>query len=305
MTIMPVQKGFWRVESGRIPRPGVLNWLLTSFVLLGCALERPGLGQALRVTKVAPALSSSIASGAGVVIVNWTNGSSPFQVQCCSKLGGVWQDVAVVTSGFSQTNIMVQPCAFYRVASVASFIAASPDKQAPSIPTGLTATATNCGQINLSWTASTDTGTSASGLKGYNVYRGGIFLKQVLAPATTTSDTGLTPLTSYTYTVSSVDKAYNQSSRSSAATATTPVCPVCAFSIAPTNASFAATGGSNSVAVTTGGGCPWTASSSASWITITAGSSAAGNGIVSYLVAANTATNTRSGGMTRSEERRV
>src|SRR5262245_23256170 len=46
------------------------------------------------------------------------------------------------------------------------------DTTAPSIPTGLTATVASCSQINLSWTASTDTG--GSGLAGYKVYRNGV-----------------------------------------------------------------------------------------------------------------------------------
>ena len=80
---------------------------------------------------------------------------------------------------------------------------------APTVPAGLTATAASCSQINLSWTASTDTG--GSGLKGYNVYRNGVFLKQVLAPATSTSDTGLTASASYSYTVLAIDNANNAS----------------------------------------------------------------------------------------------
>src|SRR6059058_2946494 len=55
----------------------------------------------------------------------------------------------------------------------------SVDRTVPAVPTGLTAAAASCSQINLSWLASTDTG--GTGLKGYNVYRGGAFMKQVLA----------------------------------------------------------------------------------------------------------------------------
>ena len=81
---------------------------------------------------------------------------------------------------------------------------------APTVPTGLTATAASCSQINLSWSASTDTG--GSGLKGYNVYKNGAYLKQVTT--TSTTDTGLNASTSYSYTVSAVDNAGNQSAQS-------------------------------------------------------------------------------------------
>ena len=61
----------------------------------------------------------------------------------------------------------------------------------------------------------------------------------------------------------------------------------CTYTIAPTSASVPASGGSGSVSVTTQAGCSWTASSNASWISITAGGSGSGNGSVSYAVAAN------------------
>jgi hypothetical protein len=58
----------------------------------------------------------------------------------------------------------------------------------------------------------------------------------------------------------------------------------CTFSIAPTSASFPNTGGTGSVSVTAPAGCPWTAASNVSWITITSGSSGSGNGTVNYSV---------------------
>src|SRR5690349_11229994 len=72
----------------------------------------------------------------------------------------------------------------------------------------------------------------------------------------------------------------------------------CSFSINPTSASFAAAGGSASVAVTTQAGCNWTAASNSSFITITSGASGSGSGTVNYSVAANTSTASRSGSMT-------
>ncbi|MGH9845801.1 MAG: BACON domain-containing protein, partial [Blastocatellia bacterium] len=52
--------------------------------------------------------------------------------------------------------------------------------------------------------------------------------------------------------------------------------------------SFTATGGGTAISVTAQGGCTWTATSNASWLTITSGSSGAGNGTVAFTVAANT-----------------
>jgi hypothetical protein len=63
---------------------------------------------------------------------------------------------------------------------------------------------------------------------------------------------------------------------------------MCTYSISPTNDSFGPSGGTGSVSVTTQAGCAWTASSSASWISITSGNSGVGNGTINYSVSANT-----------------
>jgi hypothetical protein len=102
------------------------------------------------------------------------------------------------------------------------------DTTPPTVPT-LTASAVSCSQVNLFWTASTDSG--GSGLKGYRVYRGGAYIKQVLAPSTSTSDTNLSSSTSYSYRVSAIDNAGNESAQSNAAVTSTSAC---ADTIAPT-----------------------------------------------------------------------
>jgi Glucose / Sorbosone dehydrogenase/Viral BACON domain/Putative binding domain, N-terminal len=62
----------------------------------------------------------------------------------------------------------------------------------------------------------------------------------------------------------------------------------CTFAISPTRMSFPVNGGSGSVTVTADQGCPWTAVSNVSWITITGGASGSGSGTVSYTVAVYT-----------------
>lgn len=66
-----------------------------------------------------------------------------------------------------------------------------------------------------------------------------------------------------------------------------PTSGSCSYSINPTNQSFTSSGGSNSVNVTAGNGCNWTAVSNDAWITVTSGSNGSGNGTVNYTVAAN------------------
>jgi hypothetical protein len=72
----------------------------------------------------------------------------------------------------------------------------------------------------------------------------------------------------------------------------------CSYFINPTSAAYPSSGGNGSTSVTTTNGCSWTATSNASWITVTSGASGTGSGSVEYSVAVNTAEENRTGGMT-------
>lgn len=97
---------------------------------------------------------------------------------------------------------------------------APPDTTAPSVPANLAATAVSQSQINLSWSASTDD----TGVTNYLIYRDGS-LVATLGNVTSYADTGLTPSTLYSYTVSARDAATNESAQSSSASATTDAAP--------------------------------------------------------------------------------
>lgn len=58
----------------------------------------------------------------------------------------------------------------------------------------------------------------------------------------------------------------------------------CSYSVSPASAAYGAAGGSGSIGVSTSSSCPWTASSTANWITISSGNSGTGNGTVNYTV---------------------
>ena len=63
----------------------------------------------------------------------------------------------------------------------------------------------------------------------------------------------------------------------------------CDYSIVPTSQNIGASGGAGTaVSVTARADCTWTASSEASWLTITSGASGTGNGGVQFTAAANT-----------------
>jgi chitodextrinase len=91
------------------------------------------------------------------------------------------------------------------------------DTASPSVPQALVATAASPNQIKLTWTASTDN----VGIAGYRIYRAGTLITTTNSTAYTNS--GLSPNTSYAYTVCAYDAANNVSAQSNAASATTPV----------------------------------------------------------------------------------
>lgn len=89
------------------------------------------------------------------------------------------------------------------------------DSQAPTVPTNLAGTVVSSSQINLAWTASTDN----VGVTGYKIFRNG---SQIATSATNTYyDTGLSPGTSYSYTVSAYDAANNHSAQTASISRTT------------------------------------------------------------------------------------
>ncbi|MCM3879033.1 MAG: hypothetical protein ND807_02895 [Vicinamibacterales bacterium] len=173
------------------------------------------------------------------------------------------------SSGAQSNNFSftAAPCT-YGISPTTQSIAAAGSSATTAVTTtsGCTWTATS----NASWISITS-GSSGTG-NGTTAYT-------VAANTVTTPRTGTLTVAGKTLTV-------NQSAAP------------CTFSISPTAQSIAAAGSSSTTAVTTSGGCTWTATSNASWITIASGSSGTGNGSVDYSVAANTVTIPRSGTVT-------
>jgi len=119
-------------------------------------------------------------------------------------------------------------------ASFTESIPPTPDTQAPTVPTGLAATAVSSAQINLFWTASTDN----VGVAGYRIYRDG---SQIATTAGTAyQDRGLSPSTTYAYRVAAYDAAGNVSAQSSQASASTPEAPDTQAPTVPTGLTAAA-----------------------------------------------------------------
>ncbi len=79
------------------------------------------------------------------------------------------------------------------------------DDQSPTAPTNLVATNTTGSATTLSWTAATDN----IGVTAYNIYEGGTLINT--ATTTTVTISGLTPNTTYRFTVEALDAAGNTS----------------------------------------------------------------------------------------------
>jgi chitinase len=96
-----------------------------------------------------------------------------------------------------------------------------PDTTPPTTPGTLSSPAKTENSVTLSWGASTDSG--GSGLAGYNIYRNGATTPtaQTNGTATTFTDTGLVPNTTYTYVVRARDGAGNISGASNQISVTT------------------------------------------------------------------------------------
>ena len=92
-----------------------------------------------------------------------------------------------------------------------------PDINSPTIPTGISYSTVTAAQVDLVWNASTDTG--GSGLAGYRIFRDDIEIGTSVLSSYT--DTGLDPLTEYTYTITAYDNEGNESAQSDFLTVTT------------------------------------------------------------------------------------
>ena len=149
-----------------------------------------------------------------------------------------------------------------RSAVVIATTLAAPDTTAPSVPTGVTATATSATTVSVSWSSATDPG--GSGVKDYTVYRGGLAVATVAT--TSFADTGLTANTLYAYQVSARDNTDNQSSPSLVVTATTLATPDITPPSVPTGLAATASGATTV---------------NVSW---SAASDAGGSGVKNYIV---------------------
>ena len=147
-------------------------------------------------------------------------------------------------------------------------------------------------QVALTWEANTE-----PHLAGYRIYYGTASRDYDwsidVGKATTHTVTNLANGKTYYFAAQAYGTSKQESSHSAEV-----VLDTCTYSVSPTGAQFGTSAGTGTVSVTTQTGCSWTASSSASWLKITSGSSGSGSGTVKYSVSANTGTSLRTASST-------
>jgi YD repeat-containing protein len=210
---------------------------------------------------VAPTVPSGLAAAApssNSVNLTWSGSTDNVAVtgykvyrggtQIATPSSTSYTDNTVVGSTAYSYTVSAYDAAGNNSATSNSAPVTTPDTISPGVPGGLSASAASATQVNLSWSAVSDTG--GSGLAGYRVYRGGIHIAN--SSATNYSDTSVSPSTAYSYTVAGYDNADNTSAQSSAANVTTPVAPDITAPSVPTSVTTAVVG-DNQVNVSWGG----------------------------------------------------
>jgi titin len=172
-----------------------------------------------------------------LVNLDWNDNTEPdlasYNVKRSTTSGGPYTQIDSVTvSNYTDTTVTAGTTYYYVVTAVdagshesgnSNEASATPYDNPPAAPTGLTANAVSCNQINLAWTDNSDNETS---FKIERSTDGSVFFEidSVGTDITTYNDTTVLENTTYWYRVRA-SNAFGDSAYSNTATATTPVCP--------------------------------------------------------------------------------
>ena len=191
-------------------------------------------------TFTAPSNLTATASGSTQINLSWTAAAetggtiSQYLVERCPgpNCSNFAQVGTSATATFGDTGVIGSTSYSYRVRATdasnnlgpySNTASVTTPVNTPSAPTNLTATASGPVQINLSWTASTET---AGTIANYLIERCSVgnclnFVQVGTSAATTFSDAGLTGSTSYSYRVRAIDTTNVTGPYSNTASATT------------------------------------------------------------------------------------
>jgi chitodextrinase len=235
--------------AGLIDEVRVYNRALSAAEIqadMGVAVGTPPPPVVDTVAPSAPPTLSATAASATQINLSWTAatdnvGVTGYRVERClgDACTAFTQIFTLSGTTFNNTGLTASTSYSYRVRAVdaagnlgaysvvaSATTPAAPDTTAPSAPASLSANPTSSTQIDLVWVPSTDN----VGVTGYQVLRcqgaSCTTFAQVGTSATPGfSNTGLTPSTTYRYSVRAVDAAGNVSANSNTVNATTPAAP--------------------------------------------------------------------------------
>ena len=182
------------------------------------AVSWPG-GSTQTVTWNVAGTTANGVNAANVSIFLSTDGGNTYPVTLlASTPNDGSQTVSVPNTPGTQNRIMVRGTGhiFFDISNTNFTITTgSSDTVAPSAPTALAASGTTQTATSLTWNASTDN----VAVTGYDVYQNGVFKTNVAGTSTTV--TGLTAATSYSFYVIAKDAAGNSSNASNTVNVTT------------------------------------------------------------------------------------
>ena len=141
------------------------------------------------------------------------------RVNQCSADGLIAEDYVEPQASAIAASASLTPTSGHYAAGIATFKAAvagsGTNSVGPSTPTSLAANGITSTSVSLTWTASTD----SSGVSSYQVFRNGTQVGTTTTAKYT--DQGLSPSTTYSYSVDALDAAGNISSKSASLNVTT------------------------------------------------------------------------------------
>jgi chitodextrinase len=153
----------------------------------------------------APQLGEILSTSGSITAGTWLT----FDVSSYISGEGIYS-FGLTTLDTSNINLSSKESGVYAPRLILNLYTFVPDTTPPSTPTGLIATPVSPTQVDLLWNESTDD----VGVIEYRIYRDGLNIASVSGTTLAFSDTTVSPLSSYTYSVDAVDNAGNYSSKS-------------------------------------------------------------------------------------------
>lgn len=168
----------------------------TSVTLTTLTLTSPSKSRIVSV--VGHRTAASLTNPAGLTKLTQTAATAP--------MAAAWDTAETFPATYSGKVSTASASSGFRVSSME--IVENPDTTPPAIPANLSVTAVTDTSVTLQWSAAADA-------LSYRLMRDGVAVTGATSLATTSfTDTGLTPGSSYSYTISAVDAAGNRSGES-------------------------------------------------------------------------------------------